>query len=54
VTRTHSHICIRHPQILLPLTILARSHCHDLILQITPVETSQFFRAGIGTFTTGC
>jgi hypothetical protein len=41
VTRTHSHICIRHPQILLPLTILARSHCHDLILQITPVETSQ-------------
>jgi hypothetical protein len=38
----------------LPLTILARSHCHDLILQMTPVETSQFFRAGILTFTTGC
>jgi hypothetical protein len=50
----HSHIRIRHPQILLPLSILACSHRHDLILKMTLVDTAQFLREGIRTYTTGC
>src|SRR6266700_1935143 len=40
VTGAHSHIRIRHPQILLPLSILACSHRHDLILRMTLVDTA--------------
>src|ERR1039457_4520143 len=54
VTRAHGHIRIRHPQILLPLPILARSHRHDPILRMTPVDAAQFLCEGIRTCTTGC
>src|ERR1700737_4679768 len=54
VTWAHSHIRIRHPQILLPLSILACSHRHDLILRMTLVDTAQFLREVTGTYTTAC
>jgi hypothetical protein len=54
MTWPHIHIRIRHPQILLPLPVLARPRRQDSFLRTRPVDTHKLVPPGIRTFASDC